>query len=176
MFPSSLDTHSRWYMLIISAEDSAVFSWSPGWFSLSSGSRRTRECYKYVKLHRSAHVESRSPQPKKAALKPFICCGQPFGEHLLCVRLLGWRGPKNSLCPCVQGYLPSVWCPPRVYVLPDSVYTPSVFFKSWTPANRMLYISVKACCPARIFAVLSTHFMILVRLLHGLPRSKGRGS
>eukprot|EP00752_Nemacystus_decipiens_P003160 g2925.t3 len=35
-FPSTFDTTMGWYMLIFSAEDSAVWSWSPGWFTLQS--------------------------------------------------------------------------------------------------------------------------------------------
>ncbi|CAN0354725.1 unnamed protein product, partial [Pylaiella littoralis] len=36
-FPTSLNTALSWYMLIFSAENTAVWSWSPGLFFISSG-------------------------------------------------------------------------------------------------------------------------------------------
>lgn len=46
IFPNTLDTDLRWYMLIFSAENTAVWSWSSGWFDLLDHplSRRTRTC------------------------------------------------------------------------------------------------------------------------------------
>lgn len=112
-FPTSFNTALSWYMLIFSAENTAVWSWSPGLFFISSGpsSQRKRECYNFGRWR--ATVDTSCLQTLVGLhsndcrrLKPSLIL-----DVLLCYDLGGsWQRRPGAHTDLRRGTLNAIWC------------------------------------------------------------------